>query len=948
MVFKLFVTFRHVFFILCIYWYDFKRTVFLSVITGCTRLRAHLWNFFEKEDMKLNRTPIASAVALALMGSVLPAASQQTPATANAASLGNVVVTGIRGSIESSIAIKKNSDSIVEVVTAEDIGKLPDTSIAESLARLPGVAAQRVDGRAQVLSIRGMAPKFGVTLLNGREMVSTGDDRSFEYDQFPSELVSAAAIYKTPDASLGTQGLSGTVNLLTVRPLDFKERKVNLNARMEKNSFGDLVPGADSNGGRFSASYIDQFADQTIGVALGFTRLDSSTQKKYFNPWDFGTGPNISVDGIGDQYAYMGLETGVASTQLKRDGFMAVLEYKPNKDFRSQLDLFTSNFEQKMNGRELITYWANWANGTVPTFTPLADPATGGTVTNATPLITQRKNNRDDAVTAIGWSNELKIGKWKATADLNYSRATRSETISEAYATSTNPVAFDVRIPSGLTGFGSLSSAYDFAKPANFELSTAWWGGGAFAGRADVKDEMKSLRVSGKRDLDWSAISSVDTGVIYSERSKDMSYFGTNYDLKNGTDYDGAVCNIWPQCKAIPAGLLQSPVNLGFVGIPGMISFDVMSAINSGAYVASPPDAKSPAWNWGVNEKVTTAFAKFNLDFQAQVPVHGNVGLQIVNAKQNATGLYKDANGALAPIADGTSYTDVLPSLNLIGELSKDTFVRFGAAKMVARPNMADLRAGLTASVGQTDRMWSGSGGNPKLEPWRANAYDLSFEKYFAKRSYLGVATFVKKVTTGIITKDVQYDFSNIPNPTAITPISNMGTMSTPTNTSGGIVRGWELSGSLGGELISKALDGFGLLGSYSKTASNLPGTDKNGLATGTSLEGLSGDVWGLTAYYEQNGFQARIAQRYRSGFTAMRHNAFLNSMETIEREKTTDFQVGYEFQSGQLKGLGILFQVNNLLNTPYVVTQTVDGITARGSYHEYGRQMLLGLNYKL
>jgi iron complex outermembrane receptor protein len=887
-------------------------------------------------------TPIALACATL----ALPLAhAQAQPADAQTAT---VVVTGIRGSIETSIAVKKSSDSVVEAITAEDIGKLPDVSIAESLARLPGVAAQRVDGRAQVLSIRGMAPKFGVTLLNGREMVSTGDDRSFEYDQFPSELVSAATVYKTPDASLGTQGLSGTVNLMTVRPLDLHERKINFNARMEKNSLGHIVPGNDSNGVRLSASYIDQFADRTIGVALGFAHLSSPTQQKYMNPWDFGTGDYLTdccgaVDGLpGSTYAFDGLEAGVAATEAARDGLLAVLEYKPNKDFHSQVDLFSSKFKQRMNGRELIAYWNNWSNGTTPVWAELAGANYGGSISNITPFVTMRKDNRDDKVDAIGWSNELKIGKWTTTADLSYSHASRNEVVGEAYATSPTPTALDVHFATDFSHFGSLATPFNFGNASNFQLSSAWWGGGAYVAVADVSDQMKSMRISGKRDLDWGVIDRVNAGVIYSERTKNMGYVGTNYDLTDTTE-----CNVGV-CTAIPAGIIQSPVNLGFIGIPGMASFDVMNAVHSGAYVASLSDAKSPSWNWGVNEKVVTGFAKFNFDIDTRIPVHGNFGVQVVNANQHANGLYDDNNGTLTPTSGGKNYTDVLPSLNLVGDVARNTYLRLGLAKLVARPNLADMRAGLSASVSQTDRMWYGSGGNPQLEPWRANAYDLSFEKYLDKDTYFAIAAFQKKVTSGIITSDVQYDFSNYTNPTAIQPVSNMGTMTTPVNTQGGSIHGVELSGSLGGRMISKSLDGFGLVGSYSHTTSNLPGTDALGAPTSTSLEGLSGDVWGLTAYYESGGFQVRVAQRYRSGFTATRHNAFKLVMDTVRPERITDFQVGYELQSGALKGLGILFQLNNMLNTPYVTTQTVDGVTALKEFHQYGRQYLFGLNYKL
>src|SRR5690606_27950505 len=119
-----------------------------------------------------------------------------------AVNLDRVVVTGIRRGIESAISVKRDATSIVEAISAEDIGKLPDVSIAESIARLPGMAAQRVAGRAQVITVRGLSPDFATTLLNGREMVSTGDNRSVEFDQYPSELISGVTVYKTPDSGL--------------------------------------------------------------------------------------------------------------------------------------------------------------------------------------------------------------------------------------------------------------------------------------------------------------------------------------------------------------------------------------------------------------------------------------------------------------------------------------------------------------------------------------------------------------------------------------------------------------------------------------------------------------------------------------------------------------------------------------------------------------------------
>ncbi|MDA4834876.1 TonB-dependent receptor plug domain-containing protein, partial [Enterobacter hormaechei] len=153
--------------------------------------------------------------------------AEQAKTQADAAGDGqDIVVTGIRASLASSAKIKRNSTLIVDSVSAEDVGKLPDVSIADSLARLPGVTAQRLEGRDQRLSIRGLGPDFSTTLLNGREQVTVGDNRGVEYDQYPSEFFRNVNVYKSADASLIAAGISGTVDLRMLRPLDQPGRVV--------------------------------------------------------------------------------------------------------------------------------------------------------------------------------------------------------------------------------------------------------------------------------------------------------------------------------------------------------------------------------------------------------------------------------------------------------------------------------------------------------------------------------------------------------------------------------------------------------------------------------------------------------------------------------------------------------------------------------------------------
>ena len=233
------------------------------------------------------------ACCLGLFAAPWALAQEQQAATADespaqeqdVSTLDAVVVTGIRQSIAKSVEVKNESSSIVEAISAEDIGKLPDISIADSISRLPGLTMQRVDGRGQVIHIRGMSEQFAGTLLNGREQVSTGDSRGVEFDQYPAELINAVVVYKTPDASLVGQGLSGTVDMQTIRPLDFGERRIVFGGQGEYNSLGDLTAGGKDKGYRLSASYVDQFADNTIGFAVGVARLSSPFQEKHYKSW---------------------------------------------------------------------------------------------------------------------------------------------------------------------------------------------------------------------------------------------------------------------------------------------------------------------------------------------------------------------------------------------------------------------------------------------------------------------------------------------------------------------------------------------------------------------------------------------------------------------------------------------------------------------------------------
>jgi iron complex outermembrane receptor protein len=905
--------------------------------------RAHA----RRGSTSISLTPIAAACALLLCSAAASAQEQVASTQATDAGASRVVVTGIRGSIESSTAIKRNSDQIVEAITAEDIGKLPDVSIAESIARLPGLTAQRVAGRAQVISLRGLAPDFAVTLLNGREQTSTSNDRSAEFDQYPSELLGGVTIYKTPDAAMTSAGLSGTIDLRTVRPLDRRGRTIAMNARGERNGNGSINSGWSRNGGRFSVSYIDQFLDNTLGVAVGYAHLDSPGQQKEYKSWYWGDNNKLPA-GNEDVTALKGAEVTATSRQQKRDGLMAVIDWKPNRNTRSVVDLYYSQFDQKEIMRGVMWNSADSVTYRNPVIENIGDirMLTGGTIVNLEPIVRNDANHRKDHLGAAGWNTTWRDGGWTLDGDLSYSTAKRKEETSETYSglgRAGSGVAdnnFGFSIPTG-AGLPTFTPGVNLADPAIVKLTDpGGWGHDATMHHPIVEDKLGAAKFNAKRELDMPILRDVQAGLSYSKREKSHEDISQRYALKN----DRAL-------TTVPSDILQTTTSLAWAGIPGVLSYDPLAALNR-FYDKMPIDTDVAQQDWAVTEKQTLGFVRFGIDTEfAKIPVRGNAGVQYVRVEQEAEG--KAVNGGtITDLRDGATYHDVLPSLNLnfdLGNYIGDTYLRFGAAKTVARPRMSDMRAGIAAGVSQTTLEWNGSGGNPQLQPWRANSYDLSLEHYFNKGSYVSAAYFFKDLKSYIYNQQQAFDFSGFPNPSTVVPISNIGTINRPANGQGGFVRGIELTASMQLNMLWDRLDGFGIQASASGTDSSI---HPNGPGTKEKLPGLSGVVANLTAFYEKNGFSARISERYRSAFRGEVTGLFAQrAFSEILAEKQIDVQLGYEFQDGPYKNLGFLVQVNNLNNQPYQTKQGsafASGAYAPERYTTYGRQVLFGLNYKL
>jgi iron complex outermembrane recepter protein len=935
-------------------------------------------------------SPVAAGATAMLVGLSAQAQQSTGPSTQPAApadAAQTITVTGIRRGIENAINVKKNADGVVEAISAEDIGKLPDTTIAESLARLPGLTTQRTkQGNASSINIRGLGADFNGYLLNGREQTSTTDSRAVDLSVYPAELIGGATVYKTGDAALMGAGLAGTIDNRLIDPLAFSGRIIAANAQKVKTGKGLPFEG---DGTRYSLSYVDQFADRKLGVALGFVRVDGTTNQLRAAGWGSATVPATTTDGTvianppGVQVPAPfggGLDYANERLKEKRDGVAAIIAFKPNKEFSSQLDLFYAKIDL-YNKKHFLK---GGLGSPITNATVVNGVATNGTFAlGASPngLIAQIEGISDkDEIKSVGWKNTWTFAPgWTGTLDLSKNTATRVEKDVEYYAgiEAADTLTFDATA-GGNTPRLTVGSPLSYTNPATIAIrdQTGWSGvpGEAQAGfykGPTIKDKVDAVRLDLKHDLgEGSWFPDIQFGANFTKRTKDRVADEALIQSESGTGGDRF---------AFP-GNAYVERNIGGTGLD-FLTFDPQATLIPGAQLRRKFNDDILSKSWGVREKVATVYAKASIDTElAKIPVRGNVGVQIVNTDQSSEGFRADVgpgvvlnNPASGLSRDGIKYTDFLPSLNLAGDLGNGHVVRFGLGKQIARSTLNDLRNSLAAAEdvnpgnaptpenpNGTLGKFVGSAGNPKLKPFKATALDLSYEKYFGSKAYFSVAGFYKKLDTYVVPfTDEAFDFTayatelGIPIPAG----GPIGTFTTNVNGKGGNLHGIELAASLPFNLLTSYLDGFGASASYSETASsirvpNTTGRNPNQPVTASlgniPLPGLSKQNAKLILYFEKWGFSAFVAQNYRSKYVGPVANDATGGFPTlrwIDSSSWVSAQIGYEVQEGPVKGLGLRIEGNNL-NKPVYRQLKGDGETLDFE-NKTGASVAIKLSYK-
>ncbi|HEY8586345.1 MAG TPA: TonB-dependent receptor [Rhodanobacter sp.] len=897
-----------------------------------------------------------------------------------------VEVNGFISSIENSTALKRNANSIVEAVSAEQIGKLPGVSIADTLGRVPGLAVQTLSGRPQVLTIHGLGPDFSTALVNGGQQVSTSNNRDVQFDQYPSSWFDSVVVHLSPSASLIGQGLTGTVDMRTIRPLEKDGPEAAVNAHYIWNDMSQLAdgPGVSDRGYNLNGVWVNQFADHTVGVTLGVDLESNPAQIQHQQPWGYPT------DGNGNAVIGGAKNFGI-SDSMKRNGVLATVQWQPNDHYMGTIDLTYDNFKevQQAKGMEFPLFWSsaqlqpggNVQNGFIQS----------GTYTNVKPVIRNDYNRTSARVYNFNWENKFTINEdWTANLDGNYSRATRRDINLESYSgtgfTPANGATDTIGFVERNGGLLYLNPSLDYTSGVVLTDPQGWGGGNdvvqaGFINAPNTVDYLANLRLSVERSFSSGPLSSVEFGVAHSTRNKTYHIDQSFLTLGGGFISGGNAITSAPF-----TGSQCSP--LSWMGMGPQLCYNPFDLISDGTLQQVPTFGSSLSLppNWEVREKTLTPYVQFNLDtYVGGISLRGNFGVQTPRTSQRGTG-ERVAPGSsitggqtqLIPVTASTTFTRYLPSANLIFGLTDHDDLRIGAARTLSRPRMDQMNASLGVSgdithLQSTDpnqAYFSASGGNPKLAPTMADNYNVSYEHYFSGGSgyecnandsknsdlcrsgggYFALSGYYLKLSDYINPNAAYlYDFGSFL-PFGLTPAqqaqlgTTKGIVSGPTNDGHGYVKGAQATLNLPMNLFTPALDGLGVILTGNRTSSSLVFA---GNSTPITVPGLSKWVANGTVYYQHNGFEARISDSYRSSFLGRVSGISASRIEqTIEGGSTYDAQISYSFDSGRLKGLTLIAQGSNLSNKTFTTFQNNDPRQVL-TWERYGRRYDLGVSYK-
>ncbi|WP_323815262.1 TonB-dependent receptor [Cellvibrio sp. NN19] len=866
------------------------------------------------------RNKLSDAIKLAnksalMLGSVAAVTMMGFATTANAqagAEPEEVLVTGIRSALKNAVDIKRNSTAVVDAVSAEDVGKFPDSDVGESLGRIPGVTVGRAFGQGASVSIRGAAPQMTLTQLNGQNVASTGwydqqaIDRSFNYSLLPSQLVGGIDVYKSSQADLNEGGIGGTVIVKTRKPLDMEANSVYAGVKARTGEISDDVSPEVS--GLYSwKNDSETFGILVAGATEDFDYVRRGTEADY--RWSDDVSPTTFIQER--ERTALDLTAQWAPTEALSMTLHALsLDLKANNTNTSTylftgMDKTTSNYvceETNAAGvcvkntvKEPIRgdLTAGWASGALGT--EVFNQTWGRVASMTSDTYDFEMEYSGDAYKVTG-----RVGNTKAEGgtDLttNFSHfASLGDYNMALWAGSIDATGKKIKIDATADMNMTIDNYRDQA------AAEAW-----AVKRGPNSDEETYAQVDFEFDLDLGAIKSFKTGFRTTdhdvEKSSDAAVIGTQTQNDTSMFYNGTF-------EVGSNGFKAPKPNLGAMIAATKADIDGWKEERSG-YAA-------------LNEKNDALYGMFTFEADA---VKGNFGLRYISSEITGTSYAIDgtplADGDLAQnayySADKSStkedYDDVLPSVNVSFDLTDDLVLRTSASQAISRPNYNDMftaatQAGYQDTVQGNERLTIGNIG---LKPMKSSQADLGLEYYYGDGNLVSATYFVKSINN-FVTTEIQVNQSiGLVSPD--TGLDNWE-VNTLKNAGGGEIDGIELQ-------LNHAFDnGFGISANYTYTNGNAPMesyADRIGVFTESSKDSVN-----LVGYWENDVYSARAAYNWRSEYMIRETGYYGNRMH--DDFGSLDLSLGWNATDN----ISVTFEATNLLAEDDVQYGAAEAYTA-------------------
>ncbi len=900
-----------------------------------------------------------SAAAYAQEAAQTTDSGQATPAENTVDTLDTVSVTGYRASVERALDIKRGEAGVVDAIVAEDIGKFPDLNLAESLQRIPGVVITRDAGEGRNISVRGLGPDFTRVRINGMEALTTvgstdqnggsNRGRGFDFNVFASDLFSQLIVRKTAQADVEEGSLGATVDLRTARPFDYDGFTLVASGQASYADMGDTtdprVAGLIANtwaDGRFGALLSVAYSERrALEEGSGSGRWARGTSNNGFNPASPYT-PALSADTFHPRFPRYTL----MEHDQKRTGVTASFQFKPTDRTQFALDALYSKIDAVRDEKyiEAISFSRGASqNGKPQTIVRDGVVENGALVYGLFDDVDIRSESRHDewntVFTQLGLEGEHEFtDNFKISGKLGTSKSEHENPIQTTIIMdklNVDNYSYDYR---GNPYSPVIDYGIDPTDPNGWTLAEI---------RIRPQYVENDFDVA-QLDFNWN----ISPGFRLKGGVQAKDYSFSTRELRRSTEGLTGVPMFTDGTRIVPADLTDQASLSGVSGSPGTWVipdyqgiadfYDIYS--NTGPFALSERAVNTRSVE--EEDRGVYLMGEFSADLGA-IPVSGNVGVRYVRTKQSSTGI---ATASGTPVATTVSreYSDTLPSMNLVAEITPDFLVRLGAAKVMTRPGLGSLTPGVTVNVSGGAR--TVSGGNPNLDPIRAKTVDLGFEWYFDEGAMLGLGLFYKDIESFIQTTRVVQPYSASGLPASLLDGTGAGVnddfvFSVPLNTPGGELTGFEANYTQPFTFLPGKFANLGVQLNYTYVDSQIQYLTSTGANSfKTDLTGLSKHSWNATLYYEGERFSGRVSATNRDDFL-LQVPATESGFDVHGQTGTTTVDASVRYKINDKLELSL--EGINLTDEPQESwVQNANGQLPL-DYSETGRQYLLGLRYK-